>query len=65
MNLRQEIENYIPFDEQEKKDKEQFLRFIDTFDDVLTRDNIFGHFSASAFLVNKKKKQNDSCLSYN
>ena len=41
MNLRQEIENYIPFDEQEKKDKEQFLRFIDTFDDVLTRDNIF------------------------
>ena len=45
MNLRQEIENYIPFDEQEKKkDKEQFLRFIDTFDDVLTRDNIFWTF---------------------
>lgn len=57
MNLRQEIENYIPFDEQEKKDKEQFLRFIDTFDDVLTRDNIFGHFSASAFLVNKKRNK--------
>lgn len=57
MNLRQEIENYIPFDEQEKKDKEQFLRFIDTFDDVLTRNNIFGHFSASAFLVNKKRNK--------
>lgn len=57
MNLRQEIENYIPFDEQEKKDKEQSLRFIDTFDDVLTRDNIFGHFSASAFLVNKKRNK--------
>lgn len=57
MNLRQEIENYIPFDEQEKKDKEQFLRFIDTFDDVLTRDNIFGHFSGSAFLVNKKRNK--------
>lgn len=57
MNLRQEIENYIPFNEQEKKDKEQFLRFIDTFDDVLTRDNIFGHFSASAFLVNKKRNK--------
>ena len=57
MNLRQKIENYIPFDEQEKKDKEQFLRFIDTFDDVLTRDNIFGHFSASAFLVNKKRNK--------
>lgn len=57
MNLRQKIENYIPFNEQEKKDKEQFLRFIDTFDDVLTRDNIFGHFSASAFLVNKKRNK--------
>lgn len=57
MNLRQEIENYIPFNEQEKKDKEQFLRFIDTFDNVLTRDNIFGHFSASAFLVNKKRNK--------
>ena len=57
MNLRQEIENYIPFDEQEKNDKEQFLIFINTFDDVLTRDNIFGHFSASAFLVNKKRNK--------
>ena len=52
MDLRQKIENYIPFNEQEEKDKEQFLKFIDTFDDVLTRDNIFGHFSASAFVVN-------------
>ena len=57
MNLRQEIENYIPFDEQEKNDKEQFLIFINTFDNVLTRDNIFGHFSASAFLVNKKRNK--------
>ena len=55
MDFRQKIENYTPFDEQEEKDKEQFLRFIDTFDDVLTRDDIFGHFSASAFVVNKEK----------
>ena len=34
--------------------EEQFLKFMDTFDDVLTRDNIFGHFSASAFIVNKE-----------
>ena len=52
--LKEQIENYIPFDEQEQKDKEQFLKFIDTFDDVLTRDNIFGHFTASAFVVNKE-----------
>lgn len=57
MNLKQKIENYAPFNEQEEKDKEQFLKFIDTFDDVLTRDNIFGHFSASAFVVNKERNK--------
>ncbi len=55
MNLKEELENYIPFDEQEERDKEQFLKFINSFDDVLTRDNIFGHFSASAFVVNKER----------
>ena len=56
MMLKEKIESYIPFDEQEQKDKEQYLEFIDKFDDVLTRDNIFGHFSASAFVVNKEIK---------
>ena len=55
MNLREQIENYIPFNEQEEVDKEYFLKFIDTFDDVLTRDNWFGHFTASAFVVNKER----------
>lgn len=55
MNLREEIENYITFNEQEEKDKNQFLKFIDSFDDVLTRENIFGHFSSSAFIVNKER----------
>lgn len=54
MNYRKEIEQYVPFNEQEVCDKEQFLKFIDTFDDVLTRENIFGHFTASAFVVNKE-----------
>lgn len=57
MDLRQKIENYISFNEQKEKNKEQFLSFIDTFDDVLTRDNIFGHFSASTFVVNKEKNK--------
>jgi len=50
-NLRKSIEQYNPFDEQEEKDKQVTLDFIDTFDDVLTRNNKFGHFSASAFVV--------------
>ena len=53
--LKEQIENYIPFDEQEQIDKEQFLEFINKFDDVLTRKNIFGHFTASAFVVNKDR----------
>lgn len=55
MDLKEQIQGYIPFNEQEEKDKEYFLKFIDTFEDVLTRDNIFGHFSSSAFVVNKKR----------
>ncbi len=55
MNLKEQIENYLPFDEQEEKDKEQFLQFINTFDDLLTRKNIFGHITSSAFVVNKER----------
>ena len=55
MTLKEKVENYIPYNEQEEKDKEQFLKFIDNYDDVLTRNNIFGHFSASAFVVNKER----------
>lgn len=55
MSLKEQIEKYIPYDEQEQRDKEQMLKFINDYDDVLTRDNLFGHFTASAFVVNKDK----------
>ena len=55
MNLREQIENYIPFNEQEMTDKKYILEFMDAFDDVLTRENIFGHFTASAFVINKSR----------
>ena len=55
MSLKEMIENYVPCDEREEKDKEQMLMFINSFDDVLTRDNLIGHFSASAFVVNKER----------
>ena len=55
MPLKEQIESYVPYDEQEEKDKEQMLEFINKYDDVLTRNNIFGHFSASAFVVNKDR----------
>lgn len=55
MDLRKQIEEFKPFNEQEQRDKEYFLKFINTFDDVLTRDNVFGHFTSSAWVVNKRR----------
>ena len=53
--LRETIEKFIPSCEQEEMDKEFMLKYIDTFDDVLTRDNIIGHFTSSSFIVNKER----------
>jgi 8-oxo-dGTP pyrophosphatase MutT (NUDIX family) len=55
MSLKMQIEQYEPFNEQEEKDKEFFLNYIDKFYDVLTRSNELGHFSGSAFIVNKAR----------
>ena len=55
MELRDKIEKYQPYNEQEEKDKQTMLKYIDTFDDVLTRNNEFGHFTASSWAINKEK----------
>ena len=57
MLLKEKIEKYTPYDEQEEKDKEQMLKFINDNEDVLTRNNIYGHFSSSAFVVNNEKNK--------
>ena len=53
--LRKEIEDYKPYNEQEEQDKKVMLEYIDTFDDVLTRNNEFGHFTASSWVLNKDR----------
>lgn len=55
MNLKQQIQNYKPFNEQEEKDKQTILNYIDTFDDVLTRNNECCHFTASSWAVNRER----------
>ncbi len=55
MSLKNLIQEYVPYNEQEENDKKIMLKFIDCFDDVLTRDNEFGHFTASSWIVNKDK----------
>ncbi|MGL4569886.1 MAG: NUDIX hydrolase [Clostridium sp.] len=55
MNWIKEIEEYIPVNEQEQKDKENFLMCIENFDDVLTRKNVVCHITSSAFVLNKNR----------
>ena len=55
MNLKEEIKKYIPYNEQEENDKELILKYIDTFEDVLTRNNKMCHFTASNWIVNREK----------
>ena len=54
-DLRKQIENYVPFNEQEENDKELMLKYIDLFDDVLTRENKLCHFTASNRIVNRER----------
>lgn len=49
------IKNYQPWNEQEEKDKAIFLKCMEIFDDVLTRDNEIAHVTSSAFVVNKAR----------
>ena len=55
MNLKEQIEKYEPYNEQERKDKELMLEYINTFQDVLTRKNRMCHFTASNWIVNKER----------
>ena len=53
--LKQNIENYLPYNEQEEVDKRIMLKYIEDFDDVLTRNNEYGHFTSAAFILNKQR----------
>jgi ADP-ribose pyrophosphatase YjhB (NUDIX family) len=55
MNLKKEIEDYIPVNSQEEKDKEFILKSFNDFDDVLKRENEYIHFTSSAFVLNKNR----------
>jgi 8-oxo-dGTP pyrophosphatase MutT (NUDIX family) len=55
MNWVTSLKDYIPYNEQEKKDKQLIENCINTFDDVLTRNNIIAHITSSGFVVNKTK----------
>lgn len=54
-NLKEDIEKFIPYNEQEEVEKRIMLNYINDFDDILTRQNEYGHFTSSAFVLNKER----------
>ena len=54
-DLKSSIEKFTPYNEQEEVEKRIMLKYINDFDDVLTRQNEYGHFTSSAFVLNKER----------
>lgn len=52
--IRQQIENYRPFNEQERQDKIRILDFLDKNGDAFERTNCTAHMTASAWVVNDR-----------
>ena len=54
-NLKENIEKFNPYNEQEEVERKIMLKYINDFEDVLTRQNEYGHFTSSAFVLNKER----------
>ena len=55
MGIREDIEKYRPFNEQEKRDKKVILDFIYINPDAFLRSNLIAHMTASAWIVNRQR----------
>jgi len=55
VSIKEDIENYKPFNIQEQKDKRIILQFLNDYDDAFFRSNELAHMTASAWVVNKDK----------
>ena len=53
--LKEMLEKYEPYNEQEQRDKEAMLRHMSLSKDYLTREDTTAHFSASNWIVNKER----------
>lgn len=50
-----EIENYVPFNEQEESDKKIILDAIRNHSNILTRENEIIHITSSGYILNKAR----------
>ena len=54
-SLKESLEQFTPYNEQEEVERKIMLKYINDFDDVLTRENEYGHFTSSAFVLNRER----------
>ena len=57
MELREQIASYRPENEQEEKDKQQLLAWLDSGIDLYSRECSAAHLTASAWIVSPDRKQ--------
>ena len=55
MGLIEEIKKFVPWNEQEKRDKAEFLRRLESGEELFTRKNASAHITASAWVVNRDR----------
>jgi len=49
--IKKQVQNYQPFNEQESADREIFLNWLNTEQNILTRNNTVAHITASAWVI--------------
>lgn len=54
MDIKRQLEDYVPYNEQEEKDKSVMLYLLETAQDIFSRENKTAHFSSSAWVLNKE-----------
>ena len=57
MAIRDDIRRYEPVNEQEQRDQQLILDFLDRFPDAFSRSNPLAHMTASAWVVNRDRSK--------
>lgn len=55
MKLINSIQNFVPYNEQEEKDKAYILKCLQSMNQIFTRENPVAHMTASGWIVNKDR----------
>ena len=55
MSIYDDIQRFEPFNEQEERDKDVILRFLEQHEDAFLREDLIAHMTASAWVVNERR----------